>query len=54
VGIDYVPTAIEAAAASREEVETAFAGWEMLVVEPADTAVSVWPSADPLDREVLT
>jgi SAM-dependent methyltransferase len=29
--------------ASREEVETAFAGWEMLAVEPADTAGLGWP-----------
>ena len=29
--------------ASREEVQTAFAGWEMLTVEPADTAGLGWP-----------
>ena len=29
--------------ASREEVETAFAGWEMLAAEPADTAGLGWP-----------
>ena len=29
--------------ASQEEVETAFAGWEMLPVEPADTAGLGWP-----------
>jgi len=29
--------------ASREEVETAFAGWETLAVEPADTAGLGWP-----------
>jgi hypothetical protein len=29
--------------ASREEVETPFAGWEMLAVEPADTAGLGWP-----------
>jgi SAM-dependent methyltransferase len=29
--------------ASREEVETAFAGWEMLAVDPADTAGLGWP-----------
>jgi hypothetical protein len=29
--------------ASQEEVETAFAGWEMLAVEPADTAGAGWP-----------
>jgi hypothetical protein len=29
--------------ASQEEVETAFAGWEMLAVEPADTAGLGWP-----------
>jgi hypothetical protein len=28
--------------ASREEVETAFAGWEMLAVEPAATAGLGW------------
>jgi len=27
-----------AGGASREEVETAFGGWQMLAVEPADTA----------------
>ena len=32
-----------AGGASREEVETAFAGWEMLAVEPADTAALGWP-----------
>jgi SAM-dependent methyltransferase len=30
--------------ASQEEVETAFAGWEMLAVEPADTAGLGWPT----------
>jgi hypothetical protein len=29
--------------ASQEEVETAFAGWEMLASEPADTAGLGWP-----------
>ena len=29
--------------ASQEEVETAFAGWAMLAVEPADTAGLGWP-----------
>jgi hypothetical protein len=29
--------------ASQEEVETAFGGWEMLAVEPADTAGLGWP-----------
>jgi SAM-dependent methyltransferase len=29
--------------ASREEVQTAFAGWEMLAVEPASTAGLGWP-----------
>ena len=29
--------------ASQEEVETTFAGWEMLAVEPADTAGLGWP-----------
>jgi SAM-dependent methyltransferase len=29
--------------ASQEEVETAFAGWQMLAVEPADTAGLGWP-----------
>jgi hypothetical protein len=29
--------------ASPEEVETAFAGWEMLAVEPADTGGLGWP-----------
>ena len=29
--------------ASQEEVQTAFAGWEMLVAEPADTAGLGWP-----------
>ena len=29
--------------ASREEVETAFAGWEMLASKPADTAGLGWP-----------
>jgi SAM-dependent methyltransferase len=29
--------------ASQEEVETAFAGWEMLATEPADTAGLGWP-----------
>lgn len=29
--------------ASQEEVETAFVGWEMLAVEPADTAGLGWP-----------
>jgi len=29
--------------ASREEVETAFAGWDMLAVESADTAGLGWP-----------
>ena len=29
--------------ASQEEVETAFAGWEMLVSKPADTAGLGWP-----------
>jgi len=28
---------------SQEEVETAFAGWEMLAAEPADTAGLGWP-----------
>jgi hypothetical protein len=28
---------------SQEEVETAFAGWEMLASEPADTAGLGWP-----------
>ena len=30
-------------AASQEEVQTAFAGWEMLAAEPADTAGLGWP-----------
>ena len=30
-------------AASRADVETAFAGWEMLAVEPAETAGLGWP-----------
>ena len=29
--------------ASQQEVQTAFAGWEMLAVEPADTAGLGWP-----------
>ena len=29
--------------ASQEEVQTAFAGWEMLTAEPADTAGLGWP-----------
>ena len=29
--------------ASQEEVQTAFAGWEMLAVKPADTAGLGWP-----------
>jgi hypothetical protein len=29
--------------ASHEEVETAFAGWQMLAAEPADTAGLGWP-----------
>jgi SAM-dependent methyltransferase len=29
--------------ASQEEVETAFAGWQMLAVDPADTAGLGWP-----------
>ena len=29
--------------ASQQEVQTAFAGWEMLTVEPADTAGLGWP-----------
>jgi len=29
--------------ASQEEVESAFADWEMLAVEPADTAGLGWP-----------
>ncbi len=29
--------------ASQEDVQTAFAGWEMLVAEPADTAGLGWP-----------
>jgi hypothetical protein len=29
--------------ASQEEVQTAFAGWEMLASEPADTAGLGWP-----------
>jgi len=29
--------------ASQDEVETAFAGWEMLAAEPADTAGLGWP-----------
>ncbi|HTV99643.1 MAG TPA: class I SAM-dependent methyltransferase [Streptosporangiaceae bacterium] len=29
--------------ASREDVETAFAGWEMLAADPADTAGLGWP-----------
>ena len=29
--------------ASQEEIETAFAGWEMLAVEPASTAGLGWP-----------
>jgi SAM-dependent methyltransferase len=29
--------------ASQEEVQTAFAGWEMLAAEPADTAGLGWP-----------
>ncbi|HEX3311105.1 MAG TPA: hypothetical protein VHS32_33050, partial [Streptosporangiaceae bacterium] len=29
--------------ASQEEIETAFAGWEMLASEPADTAGLGWP-----------
>jgi hypothetical protein len=28
---------------SRAEVEAAFAGWELLAVEPADTAGLGWP-----------
>jgi len=32
-----------AGGASQEEVETAFAGWEMLASEPADTAGLGWP-----------
>jgi len=28
---------------SQEEIETAFAGWEMLAVEPAETAGLGWP-----------
>ncbi len=28
---------------SQEEIETAFAGWEMLTAEPADTAGLGWP-----------
>jgi SAM-dependent methyltransferase len=56
VGIDCVPAAIDAAAAfgpgrwrrliggtSRDEIEAAFAGWEMLAVDPADTAGLGWP-----------
>lgn len=30
-------------AASQEDVETAFAEWELLAVEPADTAGLGWP-----------
>jgi len=29
--------------ASQEEVQTAFAGWQMLAAEPADTAGLGWP-----------
>jgi hypothetical protein len=29
--------------ASQEEVQTAFAGWEMLAAEPAETAGLGWP-----------
>jgi SAM-dependent methyltransferase len=29
--------------ASREDVQTAFTGWEMLAIEPADTACLGWP-----------
>jgi len=29
--------------ASQEEIQTAFAGWEMLAAEPADTAALSWP-----------
>ena len=29
--------------ASQQEVQTAFAGWGMLAVEPADTAGLGWP-----------
>jgi SAM-dependent methyltransferase len=32
-----------AGGASQEEIETAFAGWEMLASEPADTAGLGWP-----------
>ena len=32
-----------AGGASREEVETTFAGWEMLAAGPADTAGLGWP-----------
>jgi len=32
-----------AGGASQEEVGTAFAGWEMLASEPADTAGLGWP-----------
>ena len=31
------------AGASQEEVQTAFVGWEMRAVEPADTAGLGWP-----------
>jgi hypothetical protein len=29
--------------ASQEEIQTAFAGWQMLTAEPADTAGLGWP-----------
>jgi hypothetical protein len=32
-----------AGGASQEQVQTAFAGWEMLAAEPADTAGLSWP-----------
>jgi SAM-dependent methyltransferase len=36
--------------ASQDEVETAFAGWEMLAAEPADTAGLGWPMNKTLPR----
>jgi SAM-dependent methyltransferase len=36
--------------ASREEIETAFASWEMLTAEPADTAGLGWPMSKTAPR----
>jgi SAM-dependent methyltransferase len=36
--------------ASQEEVETAFAGWEILAAEPADTAGLGWPMSKTAPR----